>query len=301
MHRLRFFVLFAAALLAGCDAAGLDDFEEEVAVSVVLTADRPLPIVFLARTGPIGATYDPFERAIRGAEVAISLLAPDGTVEATYLYNDPSVRDDSLGGLYFPADLTALVQAERRYRLEAVVPGFAAPVTAETVVPRAFAVTRSPADTVVFQQGGAPALDVTPSGVEGRPSVYVLKTTALAPSVEAFTPFALDLYLNRDVPLENFTETSSPLLNEGNYVQNSDGTLRIEIPWFAFSFFGPNQVTITALDDALVTFLEFQAIQFIPTTISPGEIPNVPTNVRNGVGVFGAVAQAVDSTFVARP
>jgi hypothetical protein len=284
-----------ALLTAGCDTAGLDDFEAQVVATAVLVADRPLPPVYLARTGPLDEPYDPLARAIVGATVTVSLLAPDGSVEATYAYAD------SLFGLYRPVDTLALVRSERRYRLEAVVPGFAAPVTAETAVPSAFAIARPLPDPVVFQQGDAPTLDVTPSTAEGRPAVYVFTITALAPVPEALTPFAADLFFERDVGLEDLVSTSSPLVNEENFELNADGTVRIEVPWFGFNFFGPNSVTLTALDGPLQTFIEFQAVQFVPTTISPGEIPNVPTNVRNGVGVFGAVAQVTDTLLVARP
>lgn len=298
MHRA---LLLALTVLVGCDAAGFDDFVPEVAVSAVLEADSTLPLVYLSQTGPIDEPYDPLERALRGAGVAVSLLRADGSVEARYDYRDLAdlTGEDSLAGIYSPPAVRVL--AERRYRLEALVPGFEAPVTAETTVPRAFEIVRPPPDTVVFQQGSPPGSDVTPSGVGGAPSVYVFTITSLEPAVEALTPFAADLFFDRDVSFDNFVVTNSPLLNEGNYDRNADGTLRIEAPWFAFNFFGANRLQITALDEALQTFLEFQAIQFVPTTISPGEIPNVPTNVQNGVGVFGAVAQATTSLVVARP
>lgn len=298
MRRLALCALLAAPAalgLAGCDAAGFDDFEEEVAVSALLVAGRPLPPVHLALTGPLDEPYDPVERAVEGAEVTVSLLAPDGTVEAAYVYAD------SLLGRYVYPDTTVLVQPERRYRLEVAAPGFAEAITAETTVPRAFEVVRPPPPSVVFQQGDSPTLDVSPSGVGGAPAVYVFTITSLAPSVEALTPFAADLYFEREVELEDLVSTSSPLINEENYEVNADGTLRIEVPWFGFNFFGPSEVTLTALDEPLATFLEFQAIQFVPTTISPGEIPNVPTNVRNGVGIFASAAQATAFLTVERP
>jgi hypothetical protein len=189
----------------------------------------------------------------------------------------------------------------RRYRLEAVVPGFAQAVTAETTVPETFVVVRPPPDTVAYQVGEAPTFDVSPSAFAGRQAVYVLTIEALDPSVDDLTPFAFELYTNRDVALEELTRSSSPLLNEDTFLENPDGSIRIEVPWFSFNFYGPSRVTLSTPDDALVRFLEFQAIQTIPTTISPGEIPNVPTNVENGVGVFGAVAQEMVELTVVRP
>jgi hypothetical protein len=287
--------LVAACLLAACDTAGLDDFQEEVVVSALLVAGDSLPPVFLARTVPIGEPFDSLASVIEGAEVAISLLAPDGTVETTYAYGD------SLLGRYLPDDTLAAVLPGRRYRLEAVVPGFELPVTAETTVPDTVTVVRPLPESVVYQLGDAPTFDVTPSLFPGRPTVYVLTYESLDPLPENLTPLAFELFDERDVPLEDLVKTNSPLLNEDTFFRNADGTVRVEVPWFTFNFFGPTRVTLSVLDDALVEFLEFQAIQTIPTTISPGEIPEVPTNVRNGVGIFGAVEEAEGVITVLRP
>ena len=293
--RLTLLLSLGAALLAACDSAGLDAFQEEVVVSAVLTADGPLPTVFLSRTVPIAEPLDSLAYVIEGAAVTVSLLAPDGSVEAAYAYGDAT------GGRYLPDDPFAAVLPGRRYRLDAVAPGFDRPVTAETTVPEAFAVVRPPPDSVVYQRGAAPTFDVTPSLFDGRQAVYVLTIEALEPDPAALTPFAAQLFNERDVTLVSLTTTTSPLLNEGTFLHNPDGSVRIEVPWFSFNFYGPTRVTVSTPDDALVAFLEFQAVQTIPTTISPGEIPDVPTNVENGVGVFGAVAQATVEVFVGQP
>jgi hypothetical protein len=286
--------LLALLLLGGCDAIGSLDFEEQVVVSALLIEGQPLPPIQLARTGPIDEPYDPVERSINDATVTVRLLAADGSTEATYVYQPTA------GGIYVPED-TAAVQGGRAYALEAVVPDFAEPVTAETTVPSAFEVVRPPADTLVFQGPEQPSADVTPSLFPGRQAVYVFTIRAGEPSEENLTPFAAELVAERDVDLEDLVEGASPLLNEGNYDRNPDGTVRIQLPWFAVNFYGPTTLTVTALDDALVNFLQSQAIQFIPTTLSPGEIPNTVTNVENGLGVFGAVAQVQTQTFIARP
>jgi hypothetical protein len=250
--------------------------------------------------------------------VSVSLLREDGTVEARMelVEGEP--------GVYGLPD-GPVVEGGRRYRLEAVVPGQEAPITAETRVPSAFAVVEPPPDSVVYQQGEGPASHITPSVFPGRQSIYVFTVRALDP-VEftrepdpttpeaddslwvpipgtgyAPTPFVADLIFERDIDPESFLTGNSPLLNEANYEQNPDGSLTVRLPWLAVNFFGPTETTITALDDALVRFFETQAIQTVPTTISPGEIPNVDSNVQNGRGVFGAVAQVRATTFIRPP
>ena len=76
-----------------------------------------------------------------------------------------------------------------------------------------------------------------------------------------------------------------------------DGTALVQIPFLAFGFYGPQEVTLVSLDAAFQDFVETQAIQFAPTTLSPGEIPNVTTNVEGGLGVFGSfVRERVETT-----
>jgi hypothetical protein len=175
---------------------------------------------------------------------------------------------------------------------------------------------------VTYQEGDGPSVRLTRSAFPGRQTVYLFTVRPLDPvefrreedtstpepgdsvwvAVDGTgfdpTPFTADLIFDRDVDPESFLVGNSPLLNEANADANPDGTLTLRLPWLSVSFYGPLEVTITAVDDALVRFFQTQAVQTVPTTISPGEIPNVDTNVENGHGVFGAVAQRRVTTFV---
>jgi hypothetical protein len=308
--------LALALAAAGCDTSPAFPFEEEVVVTSVLVAGLPLPPVTLTRTVPLGAFYEPIP--VTGATVTVALLRADGTTEATYPYVEGA------GGAYVSPD-SAAVRGGGRYRLEVAVPGEADRITAETTVPTAFELVEAPPDTVVYQEGQGPAARVTPSTFPGRQTIYLFTVRAVDPldfrreadaSTPATddsvwvpipgtgydpTPFVADLILDRDVDPENFWTGNSPLLNEGGYDPNPDGSLTIRLPWLSVNYFGPTETTITAFDDALVRFFETQTIQTVPTTISPGEIPNVDSNVENGRGVFGAVAQVRATTFVRPP
>ena len=308
--------LVPALLLGGCDAlsGGDDPFRAEPVVTAVLAAGEPLPPVTLTQTAPIGAFYTP--TFIEGATVTVSLLRADGSVEASHAY--VPLPD----GAYGPADGAVTVQGGRRYRLTAALPGQAAPLTAETTVPTAFEIVEAPPDSVTYQEGEGPAVRLTRSTFPGRQTIYLFTVRPLDPvefrreedtstpeagdsvwvAVEGTgygpTPFTANLIFDRDVDPESFLVGNSPLLNEANADANPDGTLTLRLPWLSVSFYGPLEVTITAFDDALVRFFQTQAVQTVPTTISPGEIPNVDSNVENGHGVFGAVAQVRIETFV---
>jgi hypothetical protein len=91
--------------------------------------------------------------------------------------------------------------------------------------------------------------------------------------------------------------TNSPIINEGNYDINQDGTLTIRLPWIAVAFFGENRLTASALDDNLYDFIRTQTVQQGGSTLSPGEIPNVIERIEGGTGVFGSFAR---SSYVVR-
>jgi hypothetical protein len=319
MRRVLALGLLLAA--AGCDLlAGDDPYRELPVVSAVLVAGEPLAPVTLSRTAPIDAPFDPLALRVSGATVGVSLLRADGSLEAFYPYNDQGQ------GVYVPAE-PARVLGGRRYRLAVAVPGRAAPVTAETTVPTAFGVVTPPPDTLVYQAGPGPRVRVTASEVPGRQTIFLFTIRALAPAQFArvprtgggpadtdstwveipspdtygLTPFAADLVFDRDVAPQDLIVGNSPVLNEGNYEPHGDGTLTLGTPWVAVNYYGPQELLATALDDALVRFLQSRAIQTIPTTISPGEIPNVDSNVENGLGVFGSAAQARVEVFVREP
>jgi len=290
-------LVLAIAVLSACDSAGLDEFVPEVSVSAVLIANEPLPRIRLALTGPTNEPYDEIERSINDAQVLLQWIQDNGTtVDLPY-----ELVGNAIGVYkYVNSQDSVLVEGGGTYRFEATVPGFTEPVTAETIVPDAFSVAAPPPDTMYYQVGASPRLDITPTTYPGRQNIYVFNVRAMDPENFPLTPFAADLVRDRDVDPVDLYEGNSPLLNESNYEVNPDGTVRISIIWLAFNFYGPQRFLITAVDDALVNFIQSQTIQFLPTTLSPGEIPNVVSNVENGVGVFGSVAQATTTSFLAQ-
>ena len=75
----------------------------------------------------------------------------------------------------------------------------------------------------------------------------------------------------------------------------------MDLPWLAFGFYGPSEVTLVSLDDAFQDFVETQAVQGGGSTLSPGEIPNVTSNVTGGLGVFGSFAQQTVQLTILEP
>jgi len=307
-------VLAAAFGAAGCDVLmGDDPFEEQIVVTGVLVAGRPISPITLTRTVPIGAFYEP--SYVVGAVVTVELLAEDGTTEAII----PYIQIPE--GPYVPV-LQALVLGGRTYRLLVVVPGLTDAITAETTVPTELEILEGLPDSVAYQDDVRPGLRTPASVYPGRQGIYLYTLRPLDPiefdrvddpSTEeegdslwvqipgtgyAPVPFVETLIEEQDLSPESFIVLNSQLLSESTAERNPDGTLTLRLTWGAVSFYGPLEVTATAVDDALVRFFQSQAIQTLPTTLSPGEIPNVDSNVENGLGLFGSVAQIRDSTFI---
>src|SRR5690554_3683269 len=275
-------LLLAALAVAGCDLSE-EDFRPEVVVEATLVAEEGLPTIRLSETAPIAERYTFEAYALSGAEVEIALLDAGGGEEARFgFYENVNVpgNEGSFPGNYVPLD-AHLVRPNRRYRLAVrlpqrpdLVPAGEA-VRAETLVPDTFRVVRAPPDTIRYDiLAPSPALDVTPSAGQ-RQAVYIFSIEALEPDFYPLTPTIASLIETADADPADFVTTSSPLLNEGNYEHNPDGTLRLRVPWLGIAYFGPNRFSANALDDALFDFLRSRDTQFNLSTLSPGEIQRV--------------------------
>lgn len=321
----RAFLLFAlvstgALGLSGCDSATTPDYEEQVVVSAALeVGERVRPMRF-TYTVPVEGPIDFNRLVVLDATVTIELLAEDGSVEESF----PCENQGE--GLYQPrdaADQSPIVLPGRTYRLIADVPGHGT-ITAETTTPTDLGLVVPAPDEIRYRDQGnetGPSFRVTPSSVPGRQSVYLIQVEATAaddyevvelddgtrgvqrrfiegrfgPTPDAAS-FIDDITCDGmtlgscDFEPNDLASGSSPLLNQDSYVSFPDGSIEVTVPWLAFGFYGPHTFTLNALDAAFTDFVATQSVQFNPTTISPGVIPNVTTNIEGGLGVFGSFA-----------
>ena len=101
--------------------------------------------------------------------------------------------------------------------------------------------------------------------------------------------------------MEDRRTDASPPINESNYELDAQGQITISVPWIIFTFYGPNRLAASALDDNLFDFTRSQAIQEGGAGLSPGEIPNIVDYVEGGTGVFGSIARIEYDVFLQRP
>lgn len=298
--------LVAAAFLVGCDTTKSSDHQDEVVVESYLIAGEALPVVRLSLSTSINDIYSLSELGIRDANVTVALLGSSGAIETEFNF----VHDEARPGIYVPSQ-NHTVLPERTYTLEATVPGQGL-VTARTIVPGAFEIRRISAGTVQYQGPIQFEQDVTVSAYPGRQSVFVFSLEALDPKIVDLTPLYLDgIYeissgeeFDPDSldasELDDFFLNASPPINEGNYVENGDGTLTIGLPWFAIAFYGESRVFTSAIDDGIFDFMRYQQVQQGGSTLSPGEIPNVLDHIEGGRGVFGSMSRVSSVVNVVR-
>lgn len=292
-------VLIASALVAGCDAAGPGEVEQQYVVESYLVAGERLPTVRLTRTAPVNAPYDYSDVAVRRAEVTVALLDKSGDVEQRY----PYVEVSDTTGVYRPRGIAQQVDVRplATYRLQVRVPETDDVITSTTVVPDTFSVVRIENDPAVYRGGAQVAFTVTPSAYPGRDQAfYVFTTEALDPTEDQLTPLGARLYKEENISLEDLRLNASPVINEASYQTNPGGTVTIRLPWFAVAFYGVNSTTVSALDDNLYDFVRSRGAQQDGAAFSPGSIPNVIEHVDGGTGVFGSLARQRSTVEIVR-
>lgn len=294
-YTFRIWLPLAFLLLAGCDTMDSGSQSSEVVVESYLIANEMLGQVRLSRSGRVDQIYDFTRSAISTATVTVTLLAEDGSPERVFEFFTESEEP----GIYRPINPARIIP-ERTYRLVVDLPGQTEDITSSTTVPGSFRLLDANASIVQYQSEEQLELELTRSVTPGRQSVFIFATESLQPDAEFLTPFYRDLIGDSDDDVEDLRITESPIINEGNYEVNENGTITVRLPWLAIAFFGPNRLTANALDDNLYDFIRSQSVQQGGSTLSPGEIPNVIDRIEGGTGIFGSLARSTYDVLVIR-
>lgn len=324
MRALLPLLLSALVLIAsGCDGTADDALDPQLVVSASLGVGEALPPVALSEVAPLLDAFDPADVAISGATVTVTLLAADGTDEAVYPYAEAEA------GTYVPLDASVTVLPRRTYRLDVQARDR---LTATTTTPPAVELVQGPPAEVTYGAGQGPEVVITRSTTAERRAAFIASTRALAPATfepvvidgdtlyrsvpdpETFLPVPIirrfldceeeaggTLLCDEDPSDDDVTTGTSPIINEASYIDRGDGTLLVQVPFIGFTFYGPYTVRLISVDAALEAFVESQAVQGGGSTLSPGEIPNLVTNVDGGLGVFGSYALVEVQTTLREP
>jgi hypothetical protein len=275
-----FTVLCSAFLLASCELYEQDTYVEQVVVESYQIALKPMSDVILTRTSPIFEEYNKEARSINDASVLIREVSPSGQTSQVIAF----IRTGQ--GIYSPAEPEIIVKPKYKYELEAVIPSMDVRISTFTVVPDTFSIKGINATALVYQGPEQFELTLTPSYFPGRQSYYIFTNETLDPENAEFTRF----YADADGDRADFYRVSSGIINQTSTSQNGE-FVELTFPWIGVAFYGPNRLRASAIDDNMYDYIRSLQIQGGGSTLSPGEIENIISNVRGGIGVFGSYSE----------
>ena len=285
-------------LLSACETATQNNYKPYYVVESYLVANRQLPEVRLSTTNPINNVYSFEDVAVANAEVQIRLLQKDNsTIDEVFTYSSDSA------GIYH-ANLGHKVEPDRTYQLHISLNGGSDIITASTTAPESFEVISEVLDTIVYQSTERLEITLSKTSSFTNQSVFIFNTLAQQPIPKNLTPLYYDLYIQEEDSLEaekrlaEFSITSSRLLNEANFSNNTDGTVTIRYPWIAVAFYGDNKLVASTVDNNIYDFIRSESVQLGGSTLSPGEIQNAITRINGGIGIFGSMASDTIDVFI---
>lgn len=275
-----FLIAFGAILLSSCELYEQDSYIEQVVVESYQIALQPMSDVILSRTGPIFEEYNRSERGINDASVIVREILPSGQTSQVIQFVHTGQ------GVYSPVGSGITVKPRYRYELEATIPSLDARVSTFTIVPDTFTIKSINSTALVYQGPDQFELMLTPSFFPGRQSYYIFTNETLDPENAELTSF----YADADGDREDFYRVSSGIINQTSTAQNGD-IVELTFPWIGVAFYGPNRLRASAIDDNMYDYIRSLQIQGGGSTLSPGEIENIISNVDGGIGVFGSYSE----------
>lgn len=291
-------LIIASVLLVigACNPYSQDTYTEQVVVEAYLIAGNMLPPMRLSTTAEATVFYEFDQLALRGAQAMIWVLnkqTEQKEFRITYEEETP--------GIYQPTEAYR-VEAGSKYLLEVKHPDYET-ITAQTKVPKDFSILNGIPDTLRYQSTEQLILELSAeAAVEGQ-NYYIINTVAKNPVEELLTPFYKEFIDDeneeeKEQNLQDLTINSSGILNEGNFERNQSGNVEIRYPWLAVAFFGENAIIPSVIDQNLYDYIRSESVQLGGSTLSPGEIQNVLTPIRGGVGIFGSMARDTANTLI---
>ena len=291
-------LLVASVLLVtgACDPYTQDSYTEQVVVEAYLTAGNLMPPVRLSTTAEATVFYNFEQLALRNAQVMIwELDEQSEQKESRITYEEESP------GIYQPTEEHRVIPGAK-YLLEVIHPDYQT-IFAQTQVPKDFSILNGIPDTLRYQSTEQLRLELSAEAAEQGQNYYIINTVAKHPIEELLTPFYREFLddENEEEKEQNLQElriNSSGILNEGNFERNQAGNIEIRYPWLAVAFFGENAIIPSVIDKNLYDYIRSESVQLGGSTLSPGEIQNVLTPIRGGVGIFGSMSRDTANTLI---
>lgn len=270
--------LVAASSLGGCEDAAPTEYMPQPVVEAFLIVGEPIRDIRVTLSQSVTDTFRYRNSAVANADV--KLISGDRTLQLQYREND------RVGEYHYP-DTTVLVEPSTRYKLVVTMPDGAV-ASGETTTPIQIAwinapktPMRYPLDTAALPRpADSLALSWTPA-----PSVveYII-------SVRCVDTLGYGIYLDtptseKNRRIQRFWEENAPFYDDVarlGFLQEP----RTPVSWFAFKWFGRQEVTVFASDAAFVNWYKMTHFQ------NPPSFEPLLGNVTGGIGVVASASVA---------
>jgi hypothetical protein len=278
-------VAMIAVLVAigGCEDAAPTEYLPQTVLEAFLIVGEPIHDIRVTRSQSLSDTFRYRNSAITDADV--KLIADGETIQLQYRANE------DVGEYVFP-DTTRRIQPNTNYQIVVTLPDGGV-VTGSTRTPTQIEWIEPP-DSLLYYPLDTNDLhphDSLGLSWTGAPSVseYII-------SVRALDTLGYGRYLSppTDEPnrrIERFFEEGAPFYDEPVRIGFLQGT-STPISWFAFKWFGPQEVTVFASDAAFVNWYKLTHFQD-PPTYQP-----LLGNVEGGIGVVASASVARRQVFL---
>lgn len=278
--------LVASTSLTGCEDAAPTEYVAQPVVEAFLIVGEPIRDIRVTRSQSVTDTFRYRNSAVSDADV--KLIAGDRTLQLQYREND------RVGEYYLP-DTTVLVEPMTDYRLVVTMPDGAivsgrtrTPVQIEWIdAPKT--PLQYPLDTVQLPRpADSLALSWTPA-----PSIseYII-------SVRSLDTLEYGRYLDpptdeRNRRIGRFWEENAPFYDDVAriaFLQESS----TPVSWFAFKWFGRQEVSVFASDGPFVNWYKMTHFQ------NPPQYQPLLGNVEGGLGVVASASVVRREVFLVK-
>lgn len=277
-------------LLTGCDIFEEPEPVDEYFIEAYLIANKPADGILVSEISSFEEEYRFEDNVVNNAEISIFKLNDDSTRAERYEFQNQS------DGKYTPSD-SLVPEPLRTYELEVIIPDDDT-LHAFTTVPDTFSINSSPDEPLEYTRERQLSVDFSGSYYPGRESLYLFSTESLKPDSYKMTPehFTADEKQQKEAIV-----TRSQFFSENMLNPDDDQGYTVDYPLASTRYYGPNEITLYAVDDGFYEFYQSQEIQLGDGGLSPGQIRNVDHNIINGKGLFGSLAGSSFEMYLSQP
>lgn len=276
--------ILAFAPLAGCEDSAPTAYIPEHVLEAFLIVGEPIQGIRVTRSQSVSDTFRYRNSAVPDADV--KLIAGDRTLQLQYRANDGV-------GEYFHPDTTVRIEPETSYRIHVTL------ADGGTLSGQ----TRTPVQISWIAEPKTPLQYPTDTLTPPKPPDSLALSWTRAPSITEYiiAVRCLDTleygrYLDpptaeRNRRIERFWNQNAPFYDDVSRIAFLQET-SVPVSWFAFKWFGRQEVSVYASDAAFVNWYKMTHFQN-PPTYQP-----LLGNVEGGLGVVASASAVRKEIFV---